>query len=109
VYLTLFGDGDKTTDTETASTDQAGELTQATSDGAGKKRAGQTSTCWPYTSNRSGVGRRSLRGPWLINSTDFFRSVLELETHESEVIDPGVADRLTTVLSVEELREEDVI
>ncbi|MFB6235010.1 MAG: metal-dependent transcriptional regulator [Halopenitus sp.] len=45
----------------------------------------------------------------------FFRSVLELETHESEamelagVIDPSVADRLTTVLPVEELQEEDVI
>jgi len=38
----------------------------------------------------------------------FFRSVLELETHESEamelagVIDPSVADRLTNVLPVEE-------
>jgi len=42
----------------------------------------------------------------------FFRSVLELETHESEamelagVIDPRVADRLTTVLPVEELHEQ---
>ena len=45
----------------------------------------------------------------------FFRSVLELETHESEamelggVIDPSVADRLSTVLPVEELRQEDFI
>jgi len=45
----------------------------------------------------------------------FFRSVLELETHESEamelagVIDPSVAERLATVLPVEELQEEDVI
>jgi len=45
----------------------------------------------------------------------FFRSVLELETHELEamelagVIDPRVADRLTTVLPVEELKEEDAI
>jgi len=45
----------------------------------------------------------------------FFRSVLELETHESEamelagVIDPRVAERLTAVLPVEELQEEDVI
>jgi DtxR family Mn-dependent transcriptional regulator len=45
----------------------------------------------------------------------FFRSVLELETHESEamelagVIDPSVADRLTTVLAVEERQEEDGI
>jgi len=43
----------------------------------------------------------------------FFRSVLELETHESEamelagVIDPSVADRLTTVLPVEELQTDD--
>lgn len=43
----------------------------------------------------------------------FFRSVLELETHESEamelagVIDPSVADRLTTVLPVEKLRSKD--
>jgi DtxR family Mn-dependent transcriptional regulator len=43
----------------------------------------------------------------------FFRSVLELETHESEamelagVIDPSVADRLTTVLPVEELQADD--
>lgn len=42
----------------------------------------------------------------------FFRSVLELETHESEamelagVVDPSVADRLTTVLAVEELEKE---
>lgn len=45
----------------------------------------------------------------------FFRSVLDLETHESEamglagVIDPSVADRLTAVLPVEELQEEDGI
>jgi len=45
----------------------------------------------------------------------FFRSVLELETHESEamelagVIDPSVADRLTTVLPVKALQKEDVI
>jgi len=43
----------------------------------------------------------------------FFRSVLELETHESEamelaeVIDPSVADQLTTVLLAEELHGED--
>jgi len=43
----------------------------------------------------------------------FFRSVLELETHESEamelagVIDPSVTDRLTTVLPVEEPRSND--
>jgi len=37
VYLALFGDGDKATDTETASTDQAGEQTQEMSDGAGKR------------------------------------------------------------------------
>lgn len=43
----------------------------------------------------------------------FFRSVLELETHESEamelagVIDPSVAGRLTAVLPAEELRAED--
>ncbi len=37
VYLTLFSNGDKATDTETASTDQAGESTQETFDGAGKK------------------------------------------------------------------------
>jgi len=42
----------------------------------------------------------------------FFRSILELETHETEamelagVINPSVADRLTTVLPVEELHEE---
>ena len=42
----------------------------------------------------------------------FFRSVLELETHESEamepagVIDPTVSERLTTVLPVEELQEQ---
>jgi DtxR family Mn-dependent transcriptional regulator len=41
----------------------------------------------------------------------FFRSVLDLETHGSEamelagVIDPSVADRLATVLPVEELHE----
>ena len=41
----------------------------------------------------------------------FFRSILELESHESEamelagVIDPSVTDRLTTVLPVEELQE----
>ena len=41
----------------------------------------------------------------------FFRSVLELESHESEamelagVIDSSVTDRLTTVLPVEELQE----
>jgi len=34
VYLALFGDGDDATDTETASTDQAGESTQETSDGS---------------------------------------------------------------------------
>lgn len=45
----------------------------------------------------------------------FFRSVLELETHESEamelagVVDPSVADRLTTVLPVEELQKEDAM
>jgi DtxR family Mn-dependent transcriptional regulator len=45
----------------------------------------------------------------------FFRSVFDLETHESEamelagVIDPSVADRLTTVLAVEELEKEDGI
>jgi len=45
----------------------------------------------------------------------FFRSVLDLETHESEamelagVIDPAVADRFTTVLPVEELNREDVV
>jgi len=45
----------------------------------------------------------------------FFRSVLDLETHELEamelagVIDPSVADRLTTVLPVEERQEQDVI
>lgn len=44
-----------------------------------------------------------------------FRSVLELETHESEamelagVIDSSVADRLTTVLPIEELQEQDDI
>jgi DtxR family Mn-dependent transcriptional regulator len=44
----------------------------------------------------------------------FFRSVLDLETHESEamelagVIDPSVADRLTTVLAVEELEEDGI-
>jgi len=32
VYLALFGDGEDATDTETASTDRAGESTQATSD-----------------------------------------------------------------------------
>lgn len=43
----------------------------------------------------------------------FFRSVLELETHESEamelagVIDPSVTERLTTVLPVKELQEQD--
>jgi len=43
----------------------------------------------------------------------FFRSVLELETHESEamelagVIDPRVADRLTTVLPVEGRHSKD--
>jgi len=43
----------------------------------------------------------------------FFRSVLELETHESEVmelagvIDPSVADRLTTVLPVEGRHSKD--
>ncbi|PSP80614.1 metal-dependent transcriptional regulator [Halobacteriales archaeon QS_4_69_225] len=43
----------------------------------------------------------------------FFRSVLDLETHESEamelagVIDPSVTDRLTTVLPVEEWRDRD--
>lgn len=42
----------------------------------------------------------------------FFRGVLELETHESEamepagVIDPTVSERLTTVLPVEELQEQ---
>jgi len=45
----------------------------------------------------------------------FFRSRLELETHETEamelagVINPSVADRLTTVLPVEELHEKDGI
>ena len=44
-----------------------------------------------------------------------FRSVLDLETHESEamemagVIGPKVVDRLATVLPVEGLHEEDVI
>ena len=43
----------------------------------------------------------------------FFRSVLDLETHESEamelagVIDPSVTDRLTTVLPVEEWQNRD--
>ena len=43
----------------------------------------------------------------------FFRSVLELETHESEamelagVINPSVVDRLTTVLPVEEQHPND--
>ncbi|UIP01364.1 metal-dependent transcriptional regulator (plasmid) [Halobaculum sp. CBA1158] len=42
----------------------------------------------------------------------FFRSVLELETHESEamelagVIDPSVAERLTTVLPIGNPRSE---
>jgi DtxR family Mn-dependent transcriptional regulator len=45
----------------------------------------------------------------------FFRSVLELETHESKamklarVINPRVADRLTTVLPAEELQGENTI
>ena len=43
----------------------------------------------------------------------FFRSVLELETHESEamelagVIDPSVAEWLTNVLSIEQHRSND--
>jgi len=43
----------------------------------------------------------------------FFRSVLDLETYESEamelagVLDPSVADRLTTVLPVEEQHSND--
>lgn len=42
----------------------------------------------------------------------FFRSVLELETHETEamelagVLDPSVTDRLTIVLPIEELHEQ---
>jgi Mn-dependent DtxR family transcriptional regulator len=44
----------------------------------------------------------------------FFRSVLELKTHESEAmnlagaIDPSVADQLTTVLPAEKLQGETV-
>lgn len=43
----------------------------------------------------------------------FFRSVLDLETHEQEAmelagaIDPNVADRLTTVLPIDEPRPKD--
>jgi DtxR family Mn-dependent transcriptional regulator len=43
----------------------------------------------------------------------FFRSVLDLEDHETEamemagVLDPSVADRLTATLPVDELREDE--
>jgi DtxR family Mn-dependent transcriptional regulator len=69
----------------------------------------------PYegaTLTAAGRGRAEQLHESYVTLSWFFRSVLDLETHESEalemagVIDPTVADRLTTVLPADVMEEE---
>lgn len=70
----------------------------------------------PYegaTLTDGGRGRSAELHESYVTLSWFFRSVLELATHEAEamelagVIDPSVAERLTTVLPIGELPGED--
>jgi DtxR family Mn-dependent transcriptional regulator len=72
----------------------------------------------PYegaTLTEDGRGRAAELHESYVTLSWFFRSVLELETHEAEamelagVIDPSVAERLTTVLPIGEPHGEDGI